>query len=139
MQVSVSALLLVILVQHDQSATVLQGPDIIGVFEGRTVVGAYADGLAFRETYEIGGAIAYWDPRGEAHGQWSVVNNLLCTFYDDLAGACFRIEQASANCFDYFAAAESEEKARAPDQIPRYTARGAVTARAPTCPDELQA
>ena len=128
-----------------ESATVtpaprlLQGPDIISAFEGKTVEGAYNDGLAFRETYFSGGNIDYWDPRASSGGQWSVVNNLFCTFYTAMTGGCFRIVQVSANCFDFYAAADSEREAMDPAKRSDYTARGAVKGTASTCPDELQA
>lgn len=133
------AVAFLVVVDAAPAPVVLDGPAIIAAFDGKTVAGAYADGLAFRESYFNGGAIDYWDPRGAATGQWSVVNNLFCTFYDTMAGACFRIEQVSANCFDYFAAADTQEQALTPDSKPRYTARGSVSGVKSTCPDELQA
>ncbi len=120
-------------------AKLLQGPEIITVFEGRTVAGAYGDGLAFRETYHAGGAIDYWDPRMSSAGQWSVVNNLFCTFYTAMNGGCFRIVQVSTNCFDFYAAADTEREALDSGKRADYTARGAVEGTASTCPDELQA
>jgi len=136
---SVAAFAVILAMDSSPKAVALDGPTIIAVFDSKTVAGAYADGLAFRETYMSGGGIGYWDPRGTATGQWSVVNNLFCTFYDSMAGACFRIERVSANCFDYFAAADTEEQALAPDATPRYTARGSIKGQASTCPEELQA
>lgn len=117
----------------------LQGPEIIAAFEGKTVAGAYADGLAFRESYAAGGAIDYWDPRTASTGQWSVVNNLFCTFYTSMNGGCFRIVQVSANCFDFYAAADTAREALDPAKRADYTARGSVQGVASTCPDELQA
>lgn len=117
----------------------LPGPEIISLFAGVTITGAYADATPFRESYAAEGTLSYWDPRGPAAGQWSVVNNLFCTFYDSLAGGCFRIEQVGANCFDFYAAASSEqEAATTPDQKPRYTARGSIAGKPSTCPDQLQ-
>lgn len=120
-------------------AKLLQGPEIITAFEGKTVAGAYGDGLAFRETYHPGGAIDYWDPRTESAGQWSVINNLFCTFYTSMNGGCFRIVQVSANCFDFYAAADTEREALETGKRADYTARGSVQGVASTCPDELQA
>jgi hypothetical protein len=119
-------------------AKLLKGPEIIAAFEGKTVTGAYHDGLAFRESYFSGGKIDYWDPRASSAGTWSVVNNLFCTFYTSMTGGCFSIVQVSANCFDFYAAADSEQQAL--EALPRadYTARGAVQGTASTCPDELQ-
>lgn len=117
---------------------VLSGPEIIAAFEGKTVSGAYADGTAVRETYLVGGAITYWDPfYGSRTGQWSVVNNQFCTFYDGMKGGCFRVERVSENCFDYFAQAASEQEALAPTDKPRYTARAFIEGKPSTCPDEV--
>lgn len=117
---------------------ILSGPEIITAFEGRTVAGAYHDGLAVRETYAVGGAISYWDPRGPDTGQWSVMNNLFCTFYTSMAGGCFRIVQVSANCFDFYALADTANDALNPKDKPAYTARAAVQGTASTCPEDLQ-
>lgn len=117
---------------------VLQGPEIISTFDGKTVSGAYADGLAVRETYQVGGGISYWDPRGSSVGKWFVVNNQLCTFYEGMPGGCFRVEKLGANCYDYYAVANSAEEALNPLEKPRYTARGAIEGAASTCPEELQ-
>ena len=114
------------------------GPDLIATFEGKTVSGVYADGTPVRETYATGGGITYWDPVfGHRTGKWSVVNNLFCTFYNDMAGACFRIERISENCFDYMAAASSEQDALTPPGTRRYTARASIEGKKTTCPDEM--
>lgn len=117
----------------------LDGPTIIKVFDGKSVSGVYADGTAVKETYKVGGRIDYWDPYRATTGTWSVVNNLLCTFYDDgeMSGGCFRVEQVSANCFDYFALAGSTTEALTPQGKPRYTARASIEGVPETCPDEL--
>ena len=122
----------------------LTGAEIIAAFEGATVTGAYADGTAFRESYATGGRIKYWDPRGDFTGNWSVTNNLFCTFYDAtdggsaLSGGCFRVEKIGSNCFDFLVAAQSSEEALDPQAKPSYTARGSITGIASTCPDPLQ-
>jgi hypothetical protein len=121
-----------------QEPRILQGPEIISAFEGKTVAGAYNDGLAFKETYFSGGKIDYWDPRASTAGQWSVVNDLFCTFYTAMTGGCFRIVQVSANCFDFYAAADDEREALDPGGRSDYTARGSVQGASSTCPDELQ-
>lgn len=136
-----SALPLLLLVDStapEMKPRILSGPEIITAFEGKAVAGAYADGLAVKETYAVGGAITYWDPRGEDTGTWSVMNNLFCTFYSAMAGGCFRIVQVSGNCFDFYAMTTSEEEALAPKDKPDYTARAAVQGTPSTCPDELQ-
>jgi hypothetical protein len=121
-------------------ATSMDGPAIIKAFDGKTLKGVYADGTAVQETYAVGGAIDYWDPYRVSKGKWSVVNNLLCTFYEnpDMSGACFKVVQVSANCFDYFAAATSEAEALAPvPGQPNYTARAHIVGLPDTCPEDL--
>jgi hypothetical protein len=136
---SVATLALLVLVASPPlTPRPLDGAAIISAFEGKTLTGAYGDGRPFRETYDAGGAIDYWDPFGAASGQWSVKNNLFCTFYDGMDGACFRIEQIGANCFDFYAAADTLEQAETPSPKPRYTARGSATDKPSTCPEEVQ-
>jgi hypothetical protein len=126
------------LATQSKGPIVLEGPAIIAIFEGKTVSGVYADGTTVRESYQVGGKITYWDPYyGNRTGQWSVVNNLFCTFYDGMTGGCFRVERVSENCFDYLAQASSEQEALAPTDKPRYTARAFIEGRPSTCPDEV--
>jgi hypothetical protein len=122
-----------------KAAMALDGPTIIKIFDGKGVTGVYADGTPVKETYKTGGGIDYWDPYRSTTGIWSVVNNQLCTFYDDgeMSGGCFRVEQVSANCFDYLALAGSTAEALAPSDKPRYTARASIDGTPETCPDEL--
>ncbi len=134
---TLSALAVVFLLAADQPRA-LSGTGIIQAFDGKTITGAYADGVAFREAYHADGTLSYVDVRGSFVGRWSVRNNLFCTFYADIAGACFRIEKISDNCFDFFAAAESEAEALNPPNKPRYTARASVVGSPDTCPDPLQ-
>jgi hypothetical protein len=117
----------------------LDGTSIIKLFDGKGVSGVYADGTPVRETYKTGGGIDYWDSYRTTTGTWSVVNNQLCTFYNDIemSGGCFRVEQVSANCFDYFALATSTTEALTPSDKPRYTARASIQGIPETCPDEL--
>ena len=117
----------------------LDGPSIIKIFEGKAVSGVYADGSPVKETYKLGGGIDYWDSIRTSTGSWSVVNNLFCTFYNnvDMSGGCFRVEQLSANCFDYYALASSTEEALIPSDKPRYTARAHIEGAPDTCPVDL--
>jgi hypothetical protein len=117
----------------------LDGPAIIKIFEGKTVTGAYADGTPVKETYKLGGGIEYWDSFRTSTGTWSVVNNLFCTFYNspEMNGGCFRVEQVSANCFDYLVQASSTDEALTPTDKPRYTARAHIEGLPATCPDDL--
>jgi hypothetical protein len=125
--------------EKPQSRTSMDGPSILKVFDGKTLKGVYADGTPVQETYLVGGKIDYWDSNRVSTGQWSVVNNLLCTFYDsaEMSGACFRVIQVSTNCFDYFALASSEAEALSPTGKPNYTARASIVGIPETCPDEL--
>ena len=120
-------------------ATVLLGPQIISLLEGKTLKGVYADGSPVQETYAVGGKIPdYVDNYQSSTGTWSVVNNQLCTFYDSkMAGGCFRVEKLNDNCFDYFVMASSVEEALAPQERPRYTARAHIQGVADTCPSDL--
>jgi hypothetical protein len=117
----------------------LDGPMIIKIFDGKSVSGVYADGTPVKETYKVGGGIDYWDTYRSTTGTWSIVNNQLCTFYNDseMSGGCFRVEQVSANCFDYLALASSTAEALTPSDQPRYTARASIDGVPDTCPDEL--
>jgi hypothetical protein len=117
----------------------LDGPAIIKIFDGKSVTGVYADGSPVKESYKAGGGIDYWDTLRTSTGTWSVVNNLFCTFYDnpDMNGGCFRVEQVSANCFDYFVLASSTGEALTPTNKPRYTARAHIDGIPDTCPDDL--
>ncbi len=118
---------------------VLDGIAIIKTFEGKAVSGVYSDGSPVKETYKLGGGIDYWDSIRSSTGTWSVVNNLFCTFYNntEMSGGCFRVEQVSANCFDYYALASSTEEALKPSDKPRYTARAHIEGAPDTCPVDL--
>ena len=121
------------------NALALRGPDIIALFEGKTLSGVYADGSPVKETYAVGGKIPdYVDAVRSSTGKWSVVNDQLCTFYDEqMAGGCFRVEKVSRNCFDYLVLSSSEEEALAPTEKPRYTARAHIEGIPTTCPSDL--
>lgn len=117
---------------------VMAGPELITTFDGRTVSGAYHDGVPVRESYAVGGGITYWDSHwGDKTGTWSVVNGLFCTFYDGMAGGCFRVERLGSNCFDFLAAASSEEEALQPGLRQDYTARVSIEGAESSCPEEL--
>jgi hypothetical protein len=124
--------------QTSPEPKILTGPEIIAAVDGKTFSGAYYDGIPFRETYGTDGKITYWDPRGNYTGTWSVTNNLFCTFYEGIQGACFKVEQVSANCYDVYAAANTTEEALNPQEKPLYTARGWIEGTQATCPSDLQ-
>jgi hypothetical protein len=124
---------------HAQNRPVdMDGPTLIALFEGHSVSGAYVEGKPFRETYAVSGAIDYWDSDVTTTGQWSVANDLLCTFYAGLNGGCFRVRRISSNCFDYYTATTEPPSATPPAETAFYTARGALTHLPSTCPVELQ-
>jgi hypothetical protein len=122
----------------EQKPVPMDGAAIISVFEGQTVSGSYVEGKPFRETYAVTGAIDYWDSDVATTGQWSVVQNLLCTFYDGIAGGCFRIIKISANCFDYYTASAEVPNSSTPIEPLYYTARGHTAHSPSTCPTDLQ-
>ncbi len=125
--------------EQPKSPVALDGPSIIRIFEGKAVSGVYSDGSPVKETYQLGGGIDYWDSIRTSSGTWSVVNNLFCTFYNntEMSGGCFRVEQVSANCFDYYALASSTEEALKHSDVPRYTARAHIEGAPDTCPVDL--
>jgi hypothetical protein len=96
--------------------------DIEQAFRGVTLDGVYYDGSFFSETYFEDGTIRYHDAFGADSGDWSVRENMFCTFYDGQQGACFFVVREGTNCFTFF------EPVKAPDGSvkPRddWTSRG---------------
>jgi hypothetical protein len=96
--------------------------DIEATFRGITLDGVYNDGTFFSETYFEDGTIRYHDAAGADSGEWSVQDNMFCTFYEEQQGACFFVVRDGRNCFTFY------EPTRAPDgrKIPRqiWTSRG---------------
>jgi hypothetical protein len=80
----------------------LKADAITGLVKGATFDGNYRDGGFFTETYATDGTIRYADGRGTDMGTWSVDRDMFCTFYEGQDGACFYVEQESANCFRFF-------------------------------------
>lgn len=118
----------------------LDGAAITTAFDGQSISGVYSDNTPVKETYAVGGKItSYWDPYLQTTGSWSVVNGLLCTFYDNAAmsGGCFRVEQLSANCFDYYFAAGSTAETEKSVPGASYTARAHIVGKPDTCPVAL--
>lgn len=100
--------------------------EISAAFAGRTIAGYYVDGDTFTEIYGSDGRIDYRETARHLTGKWSVVANTFCTIYDTSpTGGCFRVHQASANCFEFYFIARDEREAAAPDpKRPSWTARG---------------
>ncbi len=96
--------------------------EIETTFRGITLDGVYNDGTFFSETYFEDGTIRYHDAGGADSGEWSVKDNMFCTFYEEQQGACFFVVRDGRNCFTFF------EPIRSPDgkMVPRdlWTSRG---------------
>jgi hypothetical protein len=96
-------------------------------FSGVTIEGFYADGRPFEESYESTGRLRYVEElRNRIQlGYWSIVQGTFCTIYDaHPTGGCFRVRQHSANCFEFYFQARTEDEARKPDlDHPSWTAR----------------
>ena len=105
--------------------------DIETTFRGITLDGVYNDGTFFSETYFEDGTIRYHDAAGADSGEWSVQDNMFCTFYEAQQGACFFVVRDGRNCFTFF------EPARGPDgnPVPRdtWTSRGWDRRNGATC------
>ena len=71
---------------------------------GKTLLGHYADGERWRETYFVDEGVDYQDLLGRFSGTWSVADGQLCTLYDDplLNGGCFLVWRRSDNCVDFY-------------------------------------
>ncbi|MGL4488889.1 MAG: hypothetical protein ACRCU5_05530 [Rhizobiaceae bacterium] len=93
------------LLAHAQQAgdnpLLMTNPQISATFPGMTMVGKYADGTNFRETYHKDGSVTYWDEVSVDKGRWFVRGNLFCTFYEASDGACFSVQKTSTNCYEY--------------------------------------
>jgi hypothetical protein len=105
--------------------------DIEQAFRGVTLDGIYYDGSFFSETYFEDGTIRYHDAFGADSGDWSVRDNMFCTFYDGQQGACFFVVREGKNCFTFY------EPVKAPDGTmkPRddWTSRGWNRQEEATC------
>lgn len=113
----------------------LQDAEIASALTGKTIDGRYASGRAFYERYDRDGRVQYMEDGATIGGRWSVTAGTLCTIYDnDPAGGCFRVARVSANCFEFFFAARTEEAAPGGDK-PQWTARGSVNGEASACQD----
>jgi hypothetical protein len=111
--------------------------DIEQAFRGVTLDGVYYDGSFFSETYFEDGTIRYHDAFGADSGDWSVRENMFCTFYDGQQGACFFVVREGKNCFTFY------EPVKAPDGTmkPRedWTSRGWNRQEEATCSEAPEA
>jgi hypothetical protein len=115
----------------------LPDADIAAALGGKTIEGRYANGRAFTERYLTDGRVEYMENGQAMGGHWTVTAGTLCTIYDsDPAGGCFRVSRTSANCFEFYFAARTEEAAPGPDgSPPQWTARGSVSGDSAACQD----
>lgn len=103
-------------------------------FAGKSVKGHYSDGSKFDEAYEATGEVRYRDETRANGGQWSIVAGTFCTIYDnDLSGGCFRVRQESANCYEFYFVARTEEQAEIDPKKPDWTAQVWFAGTVPTC------
>jgi len=118
-----------------QAADWMTEPELKTAFSGRTIEGAYANGVKFIESYAASGSLDYAEPRRKLTGRWSTAGDTFCTIYTgDQTGGCFRVRQVSDNCFEfYFAARDEAEAESAPAEKPSWTARAWRTDAAATC------
>ena len=106
-------------------------------FAGQTIVGQYVDGREFRETYTADGSLDYADQARARRltGHWSIIEHRFCTIYrGDTSGGCFRVHQASANCFEFYFETRTEAEVRGSTlRNPTWTARAWRENRISTC------
>jgi hypothetical protein len=100
----------------------MAAPDIEKTFRGVTLDGIYNDGTFFSETYFDDGSIRYHDAAGADSGDWSVRENLFCTFYKDQQGACFFVVREGPNCFVFYEPVRGADGGLAPRET--WTSRG---------------
>jgi hypothetical protein len=104
-------------------------------FADKTIQGNYASGKTFTETYRADGSIDYRENAVKYVGHWSLQGGTFCTIYHaEPTGGCYQVRQVSANCYEFYFVARTEEQAanEGPGR-PAWTARAAVSDRDPTC------
>lgn len=128
-----------LLAQAEPAATPwLSDSEIEQALKGRTILGVYATGRRFSESYSDSGLLEYVENGITLHGHWSVREGTLCTIYDsDPTGGCFRVTTVGRNCLEFYFVARTEALAPGePGTPPHWTARGAVEGVHSACPDE---
>ncbi len=110
---------------------------LMKAFSGAEITGTYSDGRTFNEKYDLTGALVYTEHEPSRHltGSWSIVRGLFCTIYDNSGtGGCFRVHQASANCFEFYFETRTEAEARqSTPRNPSWTARAWRIDQVATC------
>jgi hypothetical protein len=116
----------------------MDGAELVQRFGGATIDGRYASGRAFTERYDHDGSLTYTESRVTLGGHWSVTEGTLCTIYDgDPSGGCYRVARVAPNCYEFYFVSRTEDAAPGPpDEIPRWTARGAVQGQSSSCKDQ---
>ncbi len=110
--------------------------EMTATFGGRSIAGEYENGDTFHETYAEDGSVSYRDALRTSDGQWSVRAGTFCTIYDgDPSGGCYRVRQASENCFEFHFVARTAAEAEKDPRTPDWTARGWIPDRPRTCID----
>ena len=97
-------------------------PEIEKAFAGMTLDGIYNDGSFFSETYFDDRSIRYHDALGADSGDWSVREDMFCTFYEEQQGACFFVIRDGKNCFTFFEPMIGDDGKMVPREI--WTSRG---------------
>lgn len=140
MRVTQRAVLVVVLAVA--AAEVMAAPgwmpdaELSATFGGRTIAGEYEDGETFEETFASDGAVSYRDRQRSSAGKWSVRAGTFCTIYDDdPAGGCYRVRQASDNCFEFHFVARTALEAERDPRRPDWTARAWFPDKPKTCAD----
>lgn len=105
--------------------------EIKEAFRGITLDGVYDDETFFSETYFDDGSIIYRDPDHADVGDWSVRDDMFCTFYEAQQGACFFVFREGANCFVFFEPIEDPSGELVPSD--RWTSRGWNRQNASSC------
>lgn len=105
-----------------QASESMNAAQIEDAFRGITLDGVYDNGGFFSETYFDDGSIRYHDVFGADSGNWSVRENMFCTFYQGQQGACFFVFREGANCFIFFEPTEGANGTLVPDD--NWTSRG---------------
>jgi hypothetical protein len=111
--------------------------EIETTFRGITLDGVYNDGTFFSETYFDDGSIRYHDAGGADTGDWSVRDDMFCTFYEAQQGACFFVEREGPNCFVFFEPVRDADGHLMPRET--WTSRGWNREDAATCTDPPEA
>jgi hypothetical protein len=109
----------------------MTSPEILNTFPGMTLIGNYADGMKFSETYETTGSIRYSDDQSKTTGHWFERNGLFCTFYVGANGACFAVKKSGANCYEYFI--REEEDGTLSPQADKWNSVGWDETKPSTC------